>query len=302
MINLLQEPIFLLLEHDKLYVRKKAILCSIKIVKERPETIPLIIDRILPMIDSRNKGILLPAICLAIEICRINPNCSQAFSKWTSRLCVILKHLLSVISTTTQMINVNNPHLQIRTLRMMGIIGQKNSLARPKFIDCMKRVLKCTDSGNLAGQSVLYELIIVCFERHILDDELRRNIIEVLMLFLRSTDINVVYVALAMALRISKSDQTSLNIISDNIDMFLSLLLSNTSILKLNASKVIRYALPYLKNYTNAAIMVISSLRPDIEQKCVLEEADTFISAVVDLCAFEDQQFFCKLLKILLSN
>ena len=83
-----------LLHSKNSYVRKKAALCSVRIVKKVPDLADEFVDGAGELLSDRHHGVLLCAVTLALELCGVDESHVVHFRKHVS---VLVKILMSLI-------------------------------------------------------------------------------------------------------------------------------------------------------------------------------------------------------------
>lgn len=196
-----------LLGHSNAYIRKKANLCAIRIVRKVPELLDQFIPKVRPMLVERNHGVLITAISLMIEIIRVEPESVRAFKKTTVQLVKILKNLVSTGHVPEHDVNgVTDPFLQVKILTLLRFLGKGDSETSDHMNDILAQVATNTDGMRNVGNAILYECVqtIMNIES---ESGLRILAINLLGRFLMNRDNNIRYVALNTLTKVVHVDQ-----------------------------------------------------------------------------------------------
>ncbi|CAJ0626252.1 7031_t:CDS:10 [Entrophospora sp. SA101] len=154
-----------LLSNFNTYIRKKAALCAMRIIRKVPELQENFISKAKSLLNDRNHGVLLTAITLIIEMCSINSEALQTFRKAVPLLVRHLKTLVSVgFSPEHDVGGVADPFLQIKILKLLRILGNGDSEASETMNDVLAQVATNTESSKNAGNAILYETVLTIME------------------------------------------------------------------------------------------------------------------------------------------
>ena len=75
------------------YIRKKAVLCAMRIIRKVPDLIDHFLEPTLQLLGDKSHGVLLCTLSLAIQICEIDPSSISLFGRSTSSLVAVLRNL-----------------------------------------------------------------------------------------------------------------------------------------------------------------------------------------------------------------
>ncbi|KAJ1307116.1 hypothetical protein OPQ81_001234 [Rhizoctonia solani] len=185
-----------LLGSSNTYIRKKAALCALRIVRRVPELLDHFIEGAKGLLTDRNHGVLLSGITLVSEMCQSSESCLEEFRKATT---LLVRHLKSLITTgyspEHDVSGITDPFLQIKILRLLRQIGKGDARASEAMNDILAQVATNTDSTKNVGNSILYETVLTVLEIEA-DSGLRVMAINILGKFLSNRDNNIRYVAL----------------------------------------------------------------------------------------------------------
>ncbi|XP_024987424.1 AP-1 complex subunit gamma-2-like isoform X3 [Cynara cardunculus var. scolymus] len=162
-------------------VRKKAALCSIRIVKKVPDLVENF---------------------LCADLCILSEEALEYFKKrCTEGLVKVLKDAVnSPYAPEYDISGIADPFLQIRLLRLLRILGHGDADASDCMNDVLAQVATKTESNKNAGNAILYECVETILS---IEDSggLRVLAINILGRFLSNRDNNIRYVALNMLMK-----------------------------------------------------------------------------------------------------
>ncbi|QRV89218.1 adaptin (adaptor HA1/AP1 adaptin gamma subunit) [Ceratobasidium sp. AG-Ba] len=185
-----------LLGSSNTYIRKKAALCALRIVRRVPELLDHFIEGAKSLLTDRNHGVLLSGITLVSEMCEASESCLDEFRKATT---LLVRHLKSLITTgyspEHDVSGITDPFLQVKILRLLRQIGKNDPRASEAMNDILAQVATNTDSTKNVGNAILYETVLTVLEIEA-DSGLRVMAINILGKFLSNRDNNIRYVAL----------------------------------------------------------------------------------------------------------
>ncbi|KAH9935964.1 Adaptor protein complex AP-1 gamma subunit [Epithele typhae] len=185
-----------LLGSSNTYIRKKAALCALRVVRKVPELADHFVTKAKNLLADRNHGVLLTAITLVTEMCEIDPNCLEEFR---NAVPMLVRHLKALVTTgyspEHDVSGITDPFLQTKILRLMRFLGRNDPKASETMNDILAQVATNTDSTKNVGNSILYETVMTVLEIEA-DSGLRVMAINILGKFLSNRDNNIRYVAL----------------------------------------------------------------------------------------------------------
>ncbi|CAO3568354.1 unnamed protein product [Mortierella alpina] len=185
-----------LLGSSNMYIRKKAALCAIRIIRKVPDLQENFIQRASSLLNDRNHGVLLSGITLITEMCLSSQETLLVFRKAVPILVRHLKNLVSAgFSAEHDVTGVTDPFLQIKILRLLRILGKDDVESSESMNDILAQVATNTESSKNVGNSILYETVLTIMETPS-DNALRVLAINILGKFLSNRDNNIRYVAL----------------------------------------------------------------------------------------------------------
>ncbi|KAI0034451.1 adaptin N terminal region-domain-containing protein [Vararia minispora EC-137] len=185
-----------LLGSSNTYIRKKAALCALRVIKKVPELTDHFIAKAKNLLTDRNHGVLLTAITLVIDMVQAEPACLEEFR---GAVPLLVKHLKSLVTTgyspEHDVSGITDPFLQVKILRLLRLLGKGDVQASEIMNDILAQVATNTDSTKNVGNSILYETVLTVLEIEA-DSGLRVMAINILGKFLSNRDNNIRYVAL----------------------------------------------------------------------------------------------------------
>eukprot|EP00249_Psilotum_nudum_P024471 c29194_g1_i5 orf=436-3120(+) len=190
-----------LLQSNNAYIRKKAALCSVRIVRKVPDIAENLLKPATGLLSDKNHGVLISGIKLCTELCRASTVALDHFRKQTAMLVRILKSMItSGYAPEYDVGGIMDPFLQIKILRLLRLLGHGDADSSDAMSDILAQVATNTESNKNAGNAILYECV-----QTIMDIEaiggLRVLAINILGRFLSNKDNNIRYVALNMLMR-----------------------------------------------------------------------------------------------------
>lgn len=191
------------------YLRRKAALCAMRIIRKVPELEENYIDKAKLLLTDKNHGVLLCGLALITDICIQNPDQIPNFRK---SLPILIKNLkiLSQSGYTPEhdVTGISDPFLQVKILRLLRILGADHPQASEAMSDILARIASNTDSTKNVGNAVLYEAVQTIFSIEA-DSALRVLGVNILVKFLSNRDNNTRYVALNTLLQVIESEPTA---------------------------------------------------------------------------------------------
>ncbi|TCD63708.1 clathrin associated protein complex large subunit [Steccherinum ochraceum] len=185
-----------LLGSSNTYIRKKAALCGLRVVKKVPDLADHFVTKAKNLLADRNHGVLLTAITLVIEMCQTDPAVLEEFR---NAVPLLVRHLKSLVTTgyspEHDVSGLTDPFLQVKILRLLRLLGRGDPQASETMNDILAQVATNTDSSKNVGNSILYETVMTVLEIEA-DSGLRVMAINILGKFLSNRDNNIRYVAL----------------------------------------------------------------------------------------------------------
>ncbi|KAJ7155544.1 adaptin N terminal region-domain-containing protein [Mycena crocata] len=208
-----------LLGSSNTYIRKKAALCALRVIKKVPELADHFTAKAKNLLTDRNHGVLLSSITLVTEMCQIDAAIRDEFRNAVPLLVRNLKSLVTTgYSPEHDVSGITDPFLQVKILRLLRLLGQGDEKASEAMNDILAQVATNTDSTKNVGNSILYETVLAVLDIEA-DSGLRVMAINILGKFLSNRDNNIRYVALNTLNKVVSMDTSAVqrhrNIILD---------------------------------------------------------------------------------------
>ncbi|PNI96669.1 AP1G2 isoform 9 [Pan troglodytes] len=159
------------------YVRKKAILTAVHMIRKVPELSSVFLPPCAQLLHERHHGILLGTITLITELCERSPAALRHFRK-------------------------------VQILRLLRILGRNHEESSETMNDLLAQVATNTDTSRNAGNAVLFETVLTIMDIRSAAG-LRVLAVNILGRFLLNSDRNIRYVALTSLLRLVQSDHSA---------------------------------------------------------------------------------------------
>jgi len=188
------------------YVRKKAALCGIRVIRKVPELHENFVQKVKAVLNERTHAVLLTGLTLINEICLVNEETIPQFRKMVPTLVRQLKGLTSASSAGEHDVGgISDPFLQVRILRLLRVLGRNDPEASEAMGDVLAQVATNTDGSKNVGNSILYECVLTIMD---IESEpgLRVLAVNILGRFLANKDNNIRYVALNTLLKTVSKD------------------------------------------------------------------------------------------------
>uniref|UniRef100_A0A4W5RZ77 AP-1 complex subunit gamma n=1 Tax=Hucho hucho TaxID=62062 RepID=A0A4W5RZ77_9TELE len=198
-----------LLRASNSYIKKKAALCAVHIVRKVPELGELFTPASRSLLSEKNHGVLHGAVVLITELCERNPDTLEQFRKAVPELVQIMKGLvMSGYSPEHNVAGISDPFLQVRILRLLRILGRNNDTASDAMNDLLAQVATNTDSSKTAGSAVLYETVLTVMDIKS-ESGLRVLAVNILGRFLLNNDRNIRYISMTSLQKIVQTDHNA---------------------------------------------------------------------------------------------
>jgi AP-1 complex subunit gamma-1 len=185
-----------LLRSNNSYLRKKAALATIRLLKREPDLIEGMGDRIVALLKDRSHGVLITGIQLVIEVLSTIPETREEYVKLVPSLTRLLRNFLSMgFSPEHDVSGITDPFMQVKILRLLRLLGKGSDEASEQMNDVLAQVATNTETTKNAGNAILYECVQTIMEVES-DSSLRVLAVNILGRFLLNRDNNIRYVAL----------------------------------------------------------------------------------------------------------
>lgn len=149
-----------LMKSTSSYIKKKAILAAVRIIKNIPDTIDDFLEVIDVLINEHSHSITLATMTLIQEIIKIEPERASELRKYTKILIKILKNLIhSGYAPEYDIQGIKDPFLQVKIIRVLGFLGEGNADASDDMNDILAEIITTTEGTKGAANSILNECV-----------------------------------------------------------------------------------------------------------------------------------------------
>lgn len=195
-----------LLKSNNSYLRKKAALATIRLLKKEPDLIDHMTERITSLIKDRAHGVLITGLQLMIEVLNILPGWKEELLKLVPSLVRLLRNFISMgFSPEYDVGGIADPFMQVKILHLLRLLGKSNEEASEQMNDVLAQVATNTETSKNVGNAILYECVQTIMEVES-DSSLKVLAVNILGRFLLNRDNNIRYVALNSLSRVITDD------------------------------------------------------------------------------------------------
>jgi AP-1 complex subunit gamma-1 len=188
------------------YLRKKAALATIRLLKREPDLIEHMSELVMPLFKDRAHGVLITGLQLMIEILDLQPEMKDEYIRVVPALVRLLRSFISMgFSPEHDVGGITDPFIQVKLLTLMRKLGKDHDEASEMMNDVLAQVATNTESAKNAGNAILYECVQTIMEVQS-ESSLRVLAINILGRFLLNRDNNIRYVALNSLTKVVKDD------------------------------------------------------------------------------------------------
>ncbi|KAG6426400.1 hypothetical protein SASPL_110623 [Salvia splendens] len=138
-------------------IRKKAALCTIRIIKKVPDLAENFINAAAALLKEKHHGVLITGAQLCTDMCKVSTEAHEHFrKKCLDGVVKLLRDLAnSPYAPEYDISGITDPLLHIRLLRLLHVLGQGDADAS----DTMNDVATKTETNKNAGNAILYECV-----------------------------------------------------------------------------------------------------------------------------------------------
>jgi hypothetical protein len=167
------------------------------------------VEEAVRLLKDRHHGVLIGAMQLLVSMCEVNSEVVvtlQSKSNVVPDLVRILKSLiLSGFTPDHDVSGTTDPFLQVKTLRLLRMMGTGNQTASDQMADILAQVATNVEGNKNASNAILYECVQTIMGVQSMGG-LRVLAINILGRFLSNRDNNIRYVALNMLAKVVAVD------------------------------------------------------------------------------------------------
>ena len=195
-----------LLRSNNSYLRKKASLAAIRLLKKEPDLIEHMSDKIIALLKDRSHGVLITGIQLMIDVLTMLPETKTEYVKLVPSLVRLLRNFITMgFSPEHDVSGITDPFMQVKILHLLKMLGRGNDEASEQMNDVLAQVATSTETTKNAGNAILYECVQTIMEVQS-DASLRVLAVNILGRFLLNRDNNIRYVALNSLSKVVSED------------------------------------------------------------------------------------------------
>mmetsp|Transcript_6780 Transcript_6780/g.6894 ORF Transcript_6780/g.6894 Transcript_6780/m.6894 type:complete len:864 (-) Transcript_6780:26-2617(-) len=178
------------------YLRKKASLAAIRLLKKEPDLIEQLGECIVSLLKDKAHGVLITGLQLMIEILDIIPSLKEEYQKFVPSLVRLLRNFISMgFDPEHDVAGVMDPFMQVKLLHVLKKLGKNSDDVSEQMNDVLTQVATNTETTKNAGNAILYECVQTIMETDGVSG-LRVLAVNILGRFLLNRDNNIRYVAL----------------------------------------------------------------------------------------------------------
>jgi AP-1 complex subunit gamma-1 len=114
------------LQHTNPYIRKKAALTTIRLLRKVPDLVDTFLPRIVVLLTDKNHNVLLGGVCLVAAVLELVPALAPKFTRLVPALVKILRRLMTAEPKPPEyeVGGVTDPFLQCRILSLLRALGK----------------------------------------------------------------------------------------------------------------------------------------------------------------------------------
>jgi AP-1 complex subunit gamma-1 len=185
-----------ILRSNNAYLRKKASLAAIRLLKKEPDLIEQLGECIVSLLKDKAHGVLITGLQLMIEVLDLIPSMIEEYRKLVPSLMRLLRNFISMgFSPEHDVAGITDPFMQVKLLHILKRLGKNNEETSDQMNDVLAQVATNTETAKNAGNAILYECVQTIMEIES-DSGLRVLAVNILGRFLLNRDNNIRYVAL----------------------------------------------------------------------------------------------------------
>ena len=195
-----------LLRANNSYLRKKAALSTIRLLRKEPDLVEHMSERIVGLLKDRSHGVLVAGVQLMIEVIKLVPEQADEYRRLVPSLVRLLRNFISMgYSPEHDVGGITDPFLQVGLLQLLALLGKDNDEASEQMNDVLAQVATNTETAKNAGNAILYQCVMTIMDV-VSDSSLKVLAVNILGRFLLNRDNNIRYVALNTLSRVVSED------------------------------------------------------------------------------------------------
>lgn len=190
------------------YVRKKAALCAMRIIRKVEEIEDKFNKCLGPLLEDRSHGVLISGCCVLTALLEMHPEYIEDFRRHIPTLVRSLRNMVTsgyANAVEYDIAGITDPFLQAKILRLLRLLGTGSVEASDEMNDILAQVATNTEGTKNTGNAILYECVLTIMSIEA-ESGLRVLGINILGRFLLSRDNNIRYVALSTLQRVVSVD------------------------------------------------------------------------------------------------
>ena len=132
------------------YIRKKAALCAMRIVRKVDEIEDKFNNKIGSLLEDRNHGVLLAGCALLTALLDVNPSYIKEFRRYIPTLVRALRNMVTSGYTNAaeyDIAGITDPFVQAKILRLLRFFGERNADASDEMNDILAQARRGNHNG-----------------------------------------------------------------------------------------------------------------------------------------------------------
>ena len=156
-----------LLKSTNSFVRKKAVLCAVRILRRAPDLLDSFVPATRSLLGDRNHGVLITGVTLIQEMCELSTETVPHFRRLVPTLVRVLKNLIMAASSSEHDVSgTTDPFLQCKIIRLLRKLCKGDVESSESVNDILAQVATNTDTTKTVGNAILYETVMCIMEIH----------------------------------------------------------------------------------------------------------------------------------------
>ncbi|KAJ1929696.1 clathrin associated protein complex large subunit, partial [Linderina macrospora] len=147
--NDLVDEVERLIDSSRSYLRKKAAMAAVRIVRKEPELAEPFLRRARSLLGDKHHGVQLAAVALVTEMCN---HSQQALDEGRKLVPIIVRQLKGLLASTSspehEVGGIADPFLQAGILRLLRVVARGSQEAADELNDVLTQVATQTDGSK----------------------------------------------------------------------------------------------------------------------------------------------------------